>query len=85
MDRRFVSVPGFNLEDMPTESASLPGGPTGPRTTAATTDAAAANEAIRDYVRRHGSRPWGAAERAELGRLYAAWRAAVKEGLGAAA
>ncbi|MCE7082852.1 hypothetical protein [Streptomyces sp. ST2-7A] len=70
---------------MPTQSASLPDSPTRARTTAATTDAAAANEAIRAYVRRHGARSWGAAERAELGKLYAAWRAAVQRNLDAAA
>lgn len=41
-------------------------------------DAAAANEAIRRYVRLHGARPWGPAERAELDRLRTAWLQAMR-------
>ncbi|SFC98244.1 hypothetical protein [Streptomyces aidingensis] len=44
-----------------------------------------ANEAIRRYVQQHGARPWSAAERAELQRLYAAWLGAVRNGMDRAA
>lgn len=44
-------------------------------------DAAAANEAIRDYVRQHGDRPWGEQERAELHRLRTRWLQAVCDGV----
>ncbi|WP_165985799.1 hypothetical protein [Streptomyces sp. YIM 98790] len=44
-----------------------------------------ANEAIRRYVALHGPRPWSAAERAELQRLYAAWLSAVRNGIDQAA
>ncbi|AKG45690.1 hypothetical protein ACWD33_25590 [Streptomyces xiamenensis] len=49
-------------------------------TTAATgaDDAAAANEAIRRYVRAHGNRPWGEREAAELARLRRMWLAAIR-------
>lgn len=52
---------------------------------AAGESAGAANEAIRELVRRHGDRPWGAAERAELQRLYGIWLAAVRSGIETAA
>ncbi|MDB1088596.1 hypothetical protein PJ985_13570 [Streptomyces sp. ACA25] len=48
-------------------------------------DAGQANQAIRVYVRAHGTRPWGAKERAELQKLYEVWRAAVRAGFGSAA
>ncbi|GAA2055184.1 hypothetical protein N0X72_22125 [Streptomyces carpaticus] len=51
------------------------------RPTAAATgaaDAAAANEAIRRYVRAHGNRPWGEREAAELARLRRVWLAAIR-------
>jgi len=36
------------------------------------------NAALRDYVRRHGDRPWTAAELTELARLRARWTAAAR-------
>ncbi|MFB4192940.1 hypothetical protein [Streptomyces carpaticus] len=47
-------------------------------TTTGAADAAAANEAIRRYVRAHGNRPWGEREAAELARLRRVWLAAIR-------
>jgi hypothetical protein len=38
----------------------------------------AANTAIRNYVRSHGTRPWGPDERAHLDRLRDRWLAALR-------
>ncbi|GAA1913477.1 hypothetical protein GCM10009716_23790 [Streptomyces sodiiphilus] len=53
--------------------------------TPARPDPEAANEAIRRYVRKHGGRPWGARERAELDRLRSSWIKAVRRDVRAAA
>lgn len=65
---------------MTTHAHTGPCGPQHPRTPRTTSckDAAAANEAIRSYIRAHGSRPWGSEECAELARLRAQWLAAIR-------